>query len=694
VISYSTILPFLRCLPFASRYTDMAKVSHVRHLTIRASPAIPGLENKRLASAADSNTNRSNLHTIHASLPDVLRQFPELLTFTLKDTLVLYQADASILFNALKLIRPKKARLEIRMWDLYDCPVGQDLLAATRPSIHTSMSRTIISPPPSANREIRPFRDAGRSLMQEAWRDALYKGVELEFPQWWIEPPRADPPAPPANAAVGAHPFQQMHAAAMALLNAAPGNAPIDMSTFFSRHPSSSQTGLPGPAGGKTVSSTFNPYGHPPFQRRSTRPSSLPPGQASTTLDALTTRFVDDLSDVSSKADEDCARLLEATADQSGAFPDTLDLSTSSHATVSAPAPHTNTASPSGSMPLSAEMPLVSAEMPPVSAEMPPSGSSSVSTLAEPSSSQIVTGRSGQPCVNHVAMVIISADSPSSIAETVDMTEAQRARTDHLYVRPTTLSSNHSIDGHQRIPEIHSTVPPPRASTPSYLLRLRPDSRPSSRIRATRSSENRVVPAPDASAPGMTSYLLAHHTRGLLLELLEHHWTPYLQALSIVAFDPLVSLVVRAPLLDLWTQVAVPHIRVHLPRGCHSLSIFKGAKEVARDRMRNRQGDGAADPIPPDVNAENDQEADRVVGGDGMGGDLVHEDTRLFEIEVNTMAEMNDDVWIRGGNQLPPQVCRIFVGEQDWRDLRIGTFLPHSCRNKAEGMVRPYRVVA
>lgn len=61
----------------------------------------------------------------------------------------------------------------------------------------------------------------------------------------------------------------------------------------------------------------------------------------------------------------------------------------------------------------------------------------------------------------------------------------------------------------------------------------------------------------------------------------------------------------------------------------------------------------------------------RVVGGDGMGGGLIHEANKLFEIEVNTVAEMMDDSWQRAGGQLPPQVCRILLGEQDWRDVSL-----------------------
>lgn len=201
--------------------------------------------------------------------------------------------------------------------------------------------------------------------------------------------------------------------------------------------------------------------------------------------------------------------------------------------------------------------------------------------------------------------------------------------------------------------------------------------------------------------------------RALLRTLLEGTWAGKLQAFSFVALDPLASMIVRSPQLDLWPHVSVPHIRVHLPRGVNSLAVFMGMKEESRHRARRN---GAASDGPPDptdtghepigftaasqasvaatVSAVIDPDApapagaaptygdarpsivtDFIVGGDGFGGDLVHPDNKLFEIEVNTVKEMTDELWTQAGSQLPPQVCRILTGSSDWAEVVIGKFI-------------------
>ncbi|KAL7424479.1 hypothetical protein Q5752_000163 [Cryptotrichosporon argae] len=150
----------------------------------------------------------------------------------------------------------------------------------------------------------------------------------------------------------------------------------------------------------------------------------------------------------------------------------------------------------------------------------------------------------------------------------------------------------------------------------------------------------------------------AHQIRQRVATLVQG-WCPRLHALSLVTHDPLASLIVRAPDLDLWTHMPVPHIRVRLACATDPLTVMMGAKDVARDRERRARR--AAGEIDPD-------DDDRVLGGDGNGYGLLHPNTRLFEIEVNTHAEMRAgaDNWLRAGGQLPAAVCRIIAGEHDW----------------------------
>ena len=168
------------------------------------------------------------------------------------------------------------------------------------------------------------------------------------------------------------------------------------------------------------------------------------------------------------------------------------------------------------------------------------------------------------------------------------------------------------------------------------------------------------------------SAYLPHTFREALFELFDQHWCPDLQAFSFVALDPHASVIAQAPRLDFWNRVAVSRIRVHLPRCINSLAVFKGLKENRRDR-RKRQRDRLAASAPAgQADTEPASDDHIIVGGDGSGGDLVHESNRLFEIEVNTVEEMEDVVWIQGGDQLPPQVCRILAGSHDWSDVPIG----------------------
>jgi hypothetical protein len=244
-------------------------------------------------------------------------------------------------------------------------------------------------------------------------------------------------------------------------------------------------------------------------------------------------------------------------------------------------------------------------------------------------------------------------------------------------------------------------------------------------------------PALTVTYLGMTGHALAHEMREMLLDLLKNHWSPTLQAFAFQALDPLATLIVRDPRLLFWIKLGIPHIRVHLPRSINSLAVFKEGKTRQRDRHRAARraeqaaaaaaapaaadglgtgtGVDAVEPAPvlagvPTPGAVyvpfaanigsipvlangntasdstlqqplEDDEEERVVGGDGRGGELVHDGTRLFETEVNTLQEMaNDEQWHRAGGQLPPQVCRVLAGDRahDWRDVRVGEWRARS----------------
>lgn len=135
--------------------------------------------------------------------------------------------------------------------------------------------------------------------------------------------------------------------------------------------------------------------------------------------------------------------------------------------------------------------------------------------------------------------------------------------------------------------------------------------------------------------------------------------------------------------------------------------MFKSAEDCARDRRRgisrsladdlagigagqglntnangnvnaNGNGNGAdqdGDPAQSTSQNQNNQDegaADRIIGGDGYGGGLLHPSVRLFEIEVNHWKQLNEVSWDEAAGQLPAVLCRILVGENDWEDVITG----------------------
>ena len=275
-----------------------------------------------------------------------------------------------------------------------------------------------------------------------------------------------------------------------------------------------------------------------------------------------------------------------------------------------------------------------------------------------------------------VPCVPVQSGPTESESSNAPVNELQTIRMDHIHPSEEELSL-HGDDWYlyrQHFPSPLPTVPFPRKRN----LNQNDD----------RNNGNAL-----ADGPGARGFELAHECRQLLLNLLETTWSPRLQAFSFVAHDPVASLMVRDPRLAFWIRISIPHIRVHLPRGVNSLAVFKGSKENAFERRRALRSGATQNDATPNLpttptvmdaglgtasttGAFEEAEAEaRVVGGDGSGGDLVSEQTRLFEIEVNTVTEMvMDQEWARAGEQMPPQVCRILVGAKDreWGEVMAG----------------------
>ncbi|KAK8865917.1 hypothetical protein IAR55_001065 [Kwoniella newhampshirensis] len=601
-IGYKNIKPFISSVCLPSRYTGLPKHTFIKHLTVRPSPPVPALE---FSAWHSDSTHRELLgissdtapYTIHTSFLDLMRLVPELRSFTLKDTLVLHEADASLLFAGLSLIKPQKARLEFRMWDLYDSPFGQDLIAASSAGLHTAH----VGRPLGNTFTNRASRDPpnDRLSAQEDWRDALHHNTELDLPTCWINNTRVH------NGAAAAH---------------APTTLPIA----------------------------------PP-------PPLMPaPQLAAPTFTASVDTYY--------------PHLLPRQANAAPSYPVPTSQMTVQHSSERAASPIRSTLSPVG--------PAVNGGdgRPPNAIDAiatDPSGSPihSQSTIADPFTSP--------PSVTMNRANVTHVQEPALSQHTAHVPQFQPLHS-HATTSPTLFTAVESAASSHSMLASQSGRSAARSTkticAASHKRPLHPEQKHTGRLPPDVPGFVDDEGISMTSSRGVVSYQLAHHMRGLLSDLITNHWQPRIRAFSFVAHDPLATLIVRAPALDFWPQIAVPHIRVHLPRGLNPLTIFRGPKELSAARAR-RERESVAQNARAQRQARMtalrqqrrtgtaDIDPDRVVGGDGFGGGLLHDTVRLFEIEINTMSEMWDDIWINHGSQLPPQLCRIPADLLSWRDL-------------------------
>lgn len=811
-ISRGSIESFIKCAQLPSKHNDvLAKKQMVRHLTIRPTLVEP-------------NGDNPTIHPVHPSFSQLTLLVPFLQSFTLKDTLVLDIADAENLFSGLRHIQPRKARIELRMWNLHGTAVGADLMAATKPNIHA--------------RGFPVQKEKWGYGRESSWLQAIANTRDYDMPAVWLDPrPPNDPnnpnPAAPAAHNIPANLAQQQGAATfaatvagnrrlatlMARYNGQPGSSRLHsrlrtlssgnhaaLGAAVALSSSDDWLGLSNDSDDSEDSDDGGPdaehhdadeegnrssRSHGGRQRRrrglsapptapETSGSSTGPGahagagagpsvsQSAATVESDDTRSAEarparldavdrltgpvgqatdwtslDQFDNIEDLDEDQLDLLRQVFDEcrstgadlrnhpcalirklpGPAPPSTIHTQaqstsggadaigsdsvaaqsiatpgSSTTATQATSAPQVGPAQVNEPAPQSHRM---TGQSGPDEAEIPPVMFSVVATdhdhetegpaqeeLLPPA---IVNGSDAGPTTtqNQSPTQISAPDGLSIPAGPLPpnhwshreraLTVAQRGRTDHIYYPPA-----------------DDDFPPLAGPSNSTASDNNINNRPRSLL-ASRPAPPGPNPTPAVARVLADTGALSQSVRGMLLKLLTGHWAESVNAFSFVAFDPAASLAVRAPALDFWTEVPINHIRVHLPLGVNSLAVFKGAKQNARDRLRNRaaalaaaaaagdDADGSASPDPYGHGARLDallaggeEDDEEVVGGDGAGGGLVHPSNRLFEIEVNTVREMQDDMWARAGSQLPPQVCRILLGEQDWASVRTGTFLSFS----------------
>ena len=669
--------------------------------------------------------------------------------------------DVLCIIAGLEYIKPKKARIELRSWDLYDSPVGQDLLAATRPNLRASSSSnsrpTPPNPSPSYTNGVPTIGSWARASGDEtlrSWRNALRTGDELFLEPAWLDPASV---ARGANGAPAPHQAAQTFQAAQAQNTIAPHAQQARLALTFNRLPGSTGT--------------------PPTQSTTAYYSSMASFNAAVAAAAAARRLTGPSQNIDSDNDIDSDDDDNDGGDSRGSNDDDDDLDNDdnddnenddggglqprSDSNNSGSLPHYTSGADEGDD----ARPLLSVAVTQdlqAGAILDGGTTDQTSNLLGSTLTASTIGNTAQGGAfsSQTSDHIADADDDNDrtiIGRSIPLSPRSRFRQVQLsHRRRVAASSNNSSTR----PAPSGMDPDPARSDPSSqptptslaaaaiaLQRTDPD-RYEEYIRSNRIDhlflpslddsdiENEGSSAPPvagpsgsgpsgssegqyvmdqalerttypSSTPNMTArdhraglfarqgrsdnYAVAHVMRHRLQLLIMRNWAERLQAFSFVAFDPMASLAVRAPHLDFWVNIPIEHIRVHLPRGVNSLAIFKGPKENERDQVEsletarqqlpsfgvnntnnntnNNNTTTATNMLDPSGSAAQEN---RVVGGDGTGRGLVHPSNTLFEIEVNTTKEMMDDMWNRAGSELPPQVCRILAGEQDWSNVIPG----------------------
>ncbi|WVQ85668.1 hypothetical protein IAT38_007834 [Cryptococcus sp. DSM 104549] len=549
---------------------------------------------------AENRAKSSSAYTIHTHFRELTALLPPLQSLTLKDTLIAHEADADLLLDGLELLRPSTAHIQLRMWNIFTHPSAERILALTRG-------------PTTTFSEHRPSPEDAQDLVREVvngggpddWLEAMEWDMELRFPARWYQDEGAETANAPAPAP---HPLPWL-----ALLNNIPHPAPVT-----------------------TVA---------PAAPAAPAPAFVPAAGQATNAGAA-------------------AMLSNPAGQLPNALPNQLSaVSTGSWNLSVLPPP---TAAPA------AFTAHTQAAQPPASA--PP-----VDQAAQPvaSSALVWEGDSG-------AMVGVESGDEDDNEEKEDGEKKDEEKEiDAQYLEPLADDSAAASDDGEaaegqtasQVWWAHPTDPPssplpsPSSASPSRFSRTHSASPPSPPLPAPHlpiPSYLRATTSPDgvhlSLHTGYRHHHLAGHLRSRLGTLFSTTWAPELTALYFTALDPLAALAVSDPAQELWPEVAVPTIRVHLPRAVSSLTLFKGPDEFLHDD-RHRES--------PSPTSSPEKEEARIVGGTGQGEGLLNPATTSFEVELNSVKEVIDGTWITYGDQLPPVLSRVLAGSSDWRCSQV-----------------------
>lgn len=687
-ITYRAFERFIGSLKSSFRHGTvgpLSKAKMVRHLTIFPSPPVPASAHSQYGETHKASA--TNKDTIHQFLPELLRSFTSLDSLTVRDALFTTWKDWVTFQKALSQVKPQKAQLELSLWDLTHSASGLELRAATTHSVHADFNNDVFVShkdiEDTLNRD-RPFSSPAIphfQVMLETWKAALTSGGEMIMPLHWIDPKRKTP-------------------------DPTPETAPVVSLGGTSNSDDESDVAEPRTMVDITPNPDMEDYEIiiPASAVNRLRAYTAGWSSTGTSLNTFRTSFASPASDIDDQAGS-------SAIDMSDYLP--LPFTGVPGVTLEWGALRMRRGDPVVEVALSAYQFIANTGF---AAE---SGSSAIQ--------QATTWASGSSLTLDDAT--ISAIPIREEGEDMDWSDEfgylygilGEGSLNTPFLEPQVVPSAPDVPPQESFVVFHdwagisgmdqafpdstslfTTSPlfnPPPPAHGSQRLALAYTSAVHPGSTRTRTALASSTPTP---SPGSGDY--AHEARAGLLQLLKG-WSPRLQALSLVLLDPAAGIMVRAPDLDFWRELDIPHIRVRLPRGCTALSVLQGSSEYRRSLRRRQElvGHFNRDPyagvstvtgpahnghanhnnfgaflLSLASNTLTTQEMELRQSKDTgteqtvyIGHGVLHPNNLLFEIEVNTHAEMQDEMWYECGGQMPSQVCRLLVGEQDWRDVDI-----------------------
>lgn len=146
---------------------------------------------------------------------------------------------------------------------------------------------------------------------------------------------------------------------------------------------------------------------------------------------------------------------------------------------------------------------------------------------------------------------------------------------------------------------------------------------------------------------------IVHVLRKEVTTLFKSYWQGNTSALSLVPADHFSSNIFLDSELKILGDLRFPHLRLSVPQDVSAVGVFHSHQASVGNVRQGFQ-----------------RESESLTALD-----LLHEDVKLFEVEVASKEDMRDERWTEEAAHLPPQLCRIFKGQRDWEMVEFGEFM-------------------